>query len=123
MRYFIDVVRIYKSINKKGEDFQKFVIPLSQYLVADEHSLDVLKSNIMNHIELLNRTYPRSKPLTLDVSRHLLGQVWTIHVQFDSDKIAAMIYINDVRGDIQYSLHPEEPAHNAPERHAQSASK
>lgn len=123
MRYFIEDVRIYKSINKKGEDFQKFVIPLSQYLVADEHSLDVLKSNIMNHIELLNRTYPRSKPLTLDVSRHLRGQTWKIHVQFDSDKIVAMIYIYEVRGDIQYSLHPEEPAHNALERHAQSAGK
>ena len=123
MRYFIEDVKIYKSINKKGEDFQKFVIPLSQHLVADEHSLDVLKANIMNHIKLLNRTYPRSKPLTLDVCRHLLGQVWTIHVQSDSDKIAAMIYINDVRGDIQYSLHPQELAHNAPERHAQSAGK
>lgn len=123
MRYFIEDVNIYKNVNKKGEELQKFVTPLRHYLVADKHSLDELKANIMNHIEQLNLLYPRQKPLTLDVSRHLQGRTWTIWVQGNSDKIAAMIHIAEVSGDIHYSLHPEKTAANVPERHAQSASK
>lgn len=34
MRYFIEDVRIYKNVNKKGSDLQKYVTPLMQYLVA-----------------------------------------------------------------------------------------
>ena len=64
-----------------------------QYLVADEASLNVLSDNIMSQIEWLNKIYHRQRPLVLDVSRHMQGRVWTIWVQGDSDKIAAMIYI------------------------------
>lgn len=68
MRYFIEDVRLYKPINKKWQDVQKFVTPIMQYLVADEPSLEKLEKNIMNHIELLNRYYSRSRPLVLTVS-------------------------------------------------------
>lgn len=123
MRYFIEDVRLYKPINKKWQDVQKFVTPIMQYLVADEPSLEKLEKNIVNHIEQLNRYYSRSRPLVLTVSRDLTGRVWRIGVQDDSDKIAAMIYIKEVRGDIHFSVHDPLPAANAPERHAQSASK
>lgn len=104
MRYFIEDVRLYKPINKKWEDVQKFVTPLMQYLVADENTLNKVNENIMNHIELLNKVYPRSLPLVLTVSRNLTGRVWRIGVQDGSDKIAAMIYIREVRGHIHISL-------------------
>ena len=123
MRYFIEDVRLYKPINKKWEDVQKFVTPLMQYLVADENTLNKVNENIMNHIELLNKVYPRSLPLVLTVSRHLTGRVWRIGVQDGSDKIAAMIYIREVRGDIHFSVHDPLPAANALERHAQSSAK
>lgn len=100
MRYFIEDVRIYKNVNKKGEDLQEYVTPLMQYLVADEASLEVLEKDIVNQIEWLNKIYHRQRPLVLDVSRYKQGRVWTIWVQGDSDKIAAMIYIKNVRGDI-----------------------
>lgn len=123
MRYFIEEVKIYKNVNKKGEELQKFVTPLRHCLVADEDSLAVLKANITNHIEQLNLAYPRQKPLTLDVSRHLQGRTWTIWVRGDSDKIAAMMHIAEVSGDIHYSLHPVEAAANVPESNAQSSAK
>lgn len=123
MRYFIEDVRLYKPINKKWQDVQKFVTPIMQYLVADEPSLEKLEKNIVNHIELLNRYYSRSLPLVLTVSRNLTGRVWRIGVQYDSDKIAAMIYIKEVRGDIHFSVHDPLPAANALERHAQSSAK
>lgn len=110
MRYFIEDVRTYKSVNQKGNDLQDFVVPLIQYLVADELSLDALKANIMNHIEQLNRAYPRSRPLVLYESRGSGYRVWSVHVQGDSDKTAAMIYIKEVRGDIRFSLHDREAA-------------
>ena len=68
MRYFIEDIKTYKSVNKKGQSLQDFVTPLGQYLVADEPSLDALKANIVNHIEHLNRVYPRSQPLVMDES-------------------------------------------------------
>lgn len=123
MRYFIEDVRLYKPINKKWQDVQKFVIPIMQYLVADEPSLEELEKNIVNHIEQLNRYYSRSLPLVLTVSRNLTGRVWRIGVQDGSDKIAAMIYIKEVRGDIHFSVHDPLPAANALERHAQSSAK
>ena len=123
MRYFIEDVRLYKPINKKWQDVQKFVIPIMQYLVADEPSLEELEKNIVNHIEQLNRYYSRSLPLVLTVSRNLTGRVWRIGVQDDSDKIAAIIYIKEVRGDIHFSVHDPLPAANVPERHAQSSAK
>ena len=46
MRYFIEDIKTYKSVNKKGQALQDFVTPLEQYLVADELSLDALKANI-----------------------------------------------------------------------------
>lgn len=111
MRYFIEDVRIYKNVNQKGKDLQDFVAPLGQCLVADEPSLDALKANIMNHIEQLNRAYPRSRPLMLYESRGGAGyRVWSVHVQGDSDKTAAMIYIKKVWGDIRFSLHDREAA-------------
>ena len=123
MRYFIEDVRLYKPINKKWQDVQKFVTPIMQYLVADEPSLKELEKNIVNHIEQLNRYYSRSLPLVLTVSRNLTGRVWRIGVQDYSDKIAALIYIKEVRGDIHFSVHDPLPAANAPERHAQSSAK
>ncbi len=123
MRYFIEDIKTYKSVNKKGEAFQDFVTPLEQYLVADELSLDALKANIVNHIEQLNRYYSSSRPLVLTVSRGRGYRVWTVWVQGDSDKIAAMIYIKEVRGDIHFSVHDPLPAANVPERHAQSSAK
>ena len=123
MRYFIEDARVYKPINKKWQDVQKFVIPIMQYLVADEPSLEELEKNIVNHIEQLNRYYSRSLPLVLTVSRNLTGRVWRIGVQYDSDKIAALIYIKEVRGDIHFSVHDPLPAANALERHAQSSAK
>lgn len=123
MRYFIEDIKTYKSVNKKGLALQDFVTPLEQYLVADELSLDALKANIENHIVQLNCVYPRSRPLVMDESRGRGYRVWTVCVQGDSDKIAALIYIKEVRGDIHFSVHDPLPAANAPERHAQSSAK
>lgn len=105
MRYFIENVKTYKSVNKKGQNLQEFVTPLEQYLVADELSLDALKTNIENHLEQLNRIYPRTEPLVLTNSRGRGYRAWTVWVPGNSDKIAAIIYIKEVRGDINFSVH------------------
>ena len=119
MRYFIEDVRLYKPINKKWQDVQKFVTPIMQYLVADEPSLEKLEKNIMNHIELLNRYYSRSRPV-LTVSRNLTERVWRIGVQDDYDKIAALIYIKEVRGDINFSLQDRESLEFSPKTDGES---
>ncbi len=120
MRYFIEDVRLYKPINKKWQDVQKFVIPIMQYLVADEPSLEKLEKDIVNHIEQLNRYYSRSRPLVLTVSRNLTGRVWRIGMQDDYDKIAAMIYIKEVRGDIHFSLQDRESLELSPKTDGES---
>ena len=120
MRYFIEDVRLYKPINKKWQDVQKFVTPIMQYLVADEPSLEKLEKNIVNHIELLNRYYSRSLPLVLTVSRNLTGRVWRIGVQYDSDKIADLIYIKEVRGYIHFSLQDGESLEFSPKTDGES---
>lgn len=121
MRYFIEDVRLYKPINKKWQDVQKFVTPIMQYLVADEPSLDELEKNIVNHIEQLNRYYSRSRPLVLTVCRNLTGRVWRIGVQDDSDKIAALIYIKEVRGHIHFPLQDGESLEFSPKTDGKSS--
>lgn len=118
MRYFIEDVRVYRSVNKKGKELQDFVTPLSKHLVANELSLDALKANIEKHIEQLNRVYPRSKPLVMYSSRGT-WIVWKIYVSGDSNRIVAMIYIREVRGDIHFSIHDPLSSESARERHAQ----
>lgn len=121
MRYFIESIKTYKSVNKKGRDLQEIVTPLEQYLVTDELSLDALKENIKNHIGLLNQVYPRSRPLVLDDSRCQGIRIWTAQVAGNCDDIAAQIFIKEVRGDIHFSVHDPLHAANVPERHAQSS--
>ena len=103
MKYFIETVKIYRNVNKKGEELQAFVTPMELHLIADELSLDAMKSDIRNKIEQLNQAYSRARALTMDESRHLQGMVWSIHVQGDSDKIIAMVCVKKVRGIYRFS--------------------
>lgn len=103
MRYFIEEVKIYKSVNKKGNELQAFVIPMELHLVADELSLDALKADIKNKVEQLNQTYSRARALTMDESRQLQGRVWSIYVEGDCDKNVALIFIKEVRGIYRFS--------------------
>lgn len=103
MRYFIEEVKIYKSVNKKGNELQAFVIPMELHLVADELSLDALKADIKNKVEQLNQTYSRGRALTMYESRQLQGRVWSIYVERDYDKKVALIFIKEVRGIYRFS--------------------
>lgn len=121
MRYFIEDVVLYKPINKKWEDVQKFVTPIMQRMVANERSLDKLKEIITNHIEQMNLYYSRSKPLVLTVSRHLRGQMWRIVVRDDYEKVAAVIHIREVHGCIHLSLQDGETLEFSPDTDEESS--
>ena len=46
MRYFIDNIKTYASVNKKGRALQIYVQQFDRHLIADECSLDALKCDI-----------------------------------------------------------------------------
>lgn len=60
MYFFIDNIKTYASVNKKGRELQLFVRQFDRHLIADECSLDALKCDIEHQIKIMNEKYPRS---------------------------------------------------------------
>ena len=123
MSYFIEYIRTYANVNKKGMVLQEFVQQIENVLIPDELSLDALKSELKSAIETMNAKYPRTMPVYLTHSGAGNHFQWDILVEGRPELFVCIISFKRVRGIYQYSLHPEEPAHNALEMHAQSASK
>lgn len=87
MSYFIDYIKTYANVNRKGRELQIYVQQFEHYLIEDENSLKALKYDIERRIMVMNEKYPRSRPVRLDVfSDDRTGQ-WTILVEHDSDSI------------------------------------
>lgn len=123
MSYFIEYIRTYANVNKKGMVLQEFVQQIENVLIPDELSLDALKSELKAAIETMNAKYPRTMPVYLTHAGAGNHFQWDILVEGRPELFVCVISFKRVRGIYQYSLHPEEPAHNALERHAQSAGK
>ena len=123
MSYFIEYIRTYANVNKKGMVLQEFVQQIENVLIPDELSLDALKSELKSAIETMNAKYPRTMPVYLTHAGAGNHFQWDILVEGRPELFVCVISFKRVRGIYQYSLHPEEPAHNEPQRHAQSASK
>ena len=123
MSYFIEYIWTYANVNKKGMVLQEFVQQIENILIPDELSLDALKSELKSAIETMNAKYPRTKPVYLTHAGAGNHFQWDIQVKDRPYDKVCTISFKRVRGIYQYSLHPEEPAHNALERHAQSAGK
>lgn len=123
MSYFIEYIWTYANVNKKGMVLQEFVQQIENILIPDELSLDALKSELKSAIETMNAKYPRTKPVYLTHAGAGNHFRWDIQVKDRPYDKVCTISFKRVRGIYQYSLHPEEPAHNALEMHAQSASK
>ena len=85
MRYFIDNIKTYANVNKKGRALQIYVQQFDRHLIADECSLDALKCDIEHQIKVMNEKYPRSRPVRLEVYENAKGGQWTILVEHDSD--------------------------------------
>ena len=98
MRYFIDNIRTYASVNKKGRALQIYVQQFDRHLIADECSLDALKCDIEHQIKVMNEKYPRSRPVRLEVYENAKGGQWTILVEHDSDSIVCIISYEKVMG-------------------------
>ena len=123
MRYFIEYIGTYSNVNEKGMVLQEFVQQFENFLIPNELSLDALKSELKAAIETMNAKYPRTMPVYLTHAGAGNHFQWDIQVKDKPYDKVCTISFKRVRGIYQYSLHPEEPAHNALEMHAQSASK
>lgn len=84
MRYFIDNIKTYANVNKKGRALQIYVQQFDRHLIADECSLDALKCDIEHQIKVMNEKYPRSRPVRLEVYENAKGDsglfLWSMTV-------------------------------------------
>ena len=62
MRYFIDNIKTYAGVHKKGRTLQIYVQQLDRHLIADECSLDALKCDLEHQTKAINEKYTRSRP-------------------------------------------------------------
>lgn len=103
MPYFIDYIKTYASTNNKGRELQQYIVQFEQKLVTDELSMDALKEEIKLKIERLNKAYPKTKPLELDIwTGKGYGQC-TAWVKDKSDKIVFILTWKSVLGTYRFS--------------------
>ena len=98
MSYFIDYIKTYAIVNRKGRVLQIYVQQFEHHLIEDESSLLALKCDIEHRIMMMNEKYPRSRPVRMDVFNDGRTGQWTILVEHDSDSIVSIISYKKVLG-------------------------
>jgi hypothetical protein len=97
--YFIDEIKTYSSVNKKGKVIQSFVEPFKQVLLKSDNTLDNFVGQLKTVIKQANEDYPRSQPLTLTEYNnefHGGNRQLTVWVENNSDKIVCTIGLKKV---------------------------
>ena len=103
MPYFIDYIKTYASTNNKGRELQQYIVQFEQRLVTDELSMDALKEEVKQEIERLNKAYPRTQPLELNIWTGKGYGQWTAWVKDNSDKIVFVLSWKSVLGTYRFS--------------------
>lgn len=97
--YFIDYIKTYSSVNKKGEEIQEYVEPFNQTLFCSDAALNRFISDLKAEIARGNERHPRSMPLTLnertDEQYNFYKQL-TVRVNNDSDKTVCVVSLKKV---------------------------
>lgn len=101
--YFIDYIKTYSNTNNKGRELQQFIDQFKQMLVKDDMSMDALKADIENEIDRLNKAYPRTQPLVLNVHQSTGNGQWTAWVDGNSDKIVFLLSWVTVLGTYEFA--------------------
>lgn len=101
--YFIDYIKTYSNTNNKGRELQQFIDQFKQMLVKDDMSMDALKAEIEKEIERLNKAYPRTQPLVLNVHQSTGNGQWTAWVDGNSDKIVFLLSWETVLGTYEFA--------------------
>ncbi|WP_297273713.1 hypothetical protein [uncultured Bacteroides sp.] len=101
--YFIDNIKTYSNTNNKGRVLQQYIGQFKQRLVKDDLSMDALKADIENEIERLNKAYPRTQPLVLNVHQSTDNGQWTAWVDGNSDKIVFLLSWETVLGTYEFA--------------------
>ena len=101
--YFIDYIKTYSNTNNKGRELQQFIDQFKQMLVKDDMSMDALKAEIEKEIERLNKAYPRTQPLVLNVHQSTGNGQWTAWVDGNSDKIVFLLSWEAVLGTYEFA--------------------
>ena len=112
--YFIDYIKTYSNTNNKGRELQQFIDQFKQMLVKDDMSMDALKADIENEIERLNKAYPRTQPLVLNVHQSTDNGQWTAWVDGNSDKIVFLLSWETALGTYEFA---EKNEQDLPDNH------
>lgn len=97
--YFIDYIKTYSSVNKKGKELQSFVEPFKQGLFTSDAALDKFIADLKKEIVKANELYPRSQPVILtEYNDDHYGEFkqLTIEVVKNPDKIVCTIGLKKV---------------------------
>ena len=101
MQYFIDLIQQYASVNLKGSDLQDFVSQFEHMIIDDDDALCQLRNTIKAKIVELDKAYPRTIPLSFDVT----GQQWSVYPKGNPEKLVLYLQYEKVRG--IYSTPPD----------------
>lgn len=100
--YFIDYIKTYSNTNNKERKLQQVIGKYVQRLVKDDLSMDALKAEIEQEIEQLNKSYPRTQPLSLTSYKSRGRGQWTVWVKGNCDKMVFVMNWLEVLGTYQF---------------------
>lgn len=96
--YFIDNVRTYMNLNRKGQEMCEFAKVYERMLIQDNRSLKSLMCEFIDIVDKLNEKYPRSKALNFREFRTSTGGQWIIKLGDDENSPVSYISYSAVRG-------------------------
>lgn len=98
MMYFIDDVKTYMNLNRKGQEMCEFAKVYERMLIQDNRSLKSLMCEFIDIVDKLNEKYPRSKALNFREFRTSTGGRWIIKLGDDENSPVSYISYSAVRG-------------------------
>lgn len=108
MMFFINEPTIYASVNNKGKEMNEWISTFTHMLIPDELSRDAFIEGVRMKADILDKKYPRSKPLHISFARHLAN--WTrleVYPEHYPNKTVFFLDIYMVRGEFQFSEKPQ----------------
>lgn len=108
MMFFIDEPTTYASVNNKGREMNEWISTFTHVLIPDELSRDAFIEGVRMKAAMLDKKYPRTKPLHISFVSHLANWIrLEVYPEHDPNKTVFFLNIYMVRGEFQFSEKPQ----------------
>lgn len=104
MKFIIDSPMTYRSVNAKGKEMNKWISTYKYVLLPDELSYDAFIEEVRAKALMLDKAYPRTKPLHVSITSYEVGTTRIeVYPEKNPDKLVFIVHIYLVRGEYVFA--------------------